>query len=49
MRFRTDHYLIMTNSSGGKLFGRKLEENYDDIAKAFPFEDVEGCSRPTDG
>ena len=25
---RTDHYVIMTNSSGGKLFAKKMEENY---------------------
>lgn len=39
---RTDHYLIMTNSSGGKLFAKKMEENYDEIAKTFPFVAVEG-------
>ena len=38
---RTDHYVILTNASGGKNFARKLEENYREIAKIFPFEDSE--------
>jgi len=39
---RTTHYVIMTNSSGGKLFGKKMEECYKKIRKAFPFEEIEG-------
>jgi len=39
---RTDHYLILTNSSGGKLFAKKMEECYATIRKVFPFEDVPG-------
>jgi len=39
---RTDHYIVLTNSSSGKLFAKQLEKNYAIIAKAFPFEEVEG-------
>lgn len=39
---RTDHYIVLTNSSSGKLFAKQLEKNYAVIAKAFPFEEVEG-------
>jgi hypothetical protein len=39
---RTDHYIVFGNSSGAKAFARKLEEYYDVIKKAFPFEEVEG-------
>jgi len=39
---RTDHYLVMTNSSGGALFAKKLEENFRAIAETYPFEDIEG-------
>jgi hypothetical protein len=39
---RTDHYLILTNSSGGRLFARKMEENYEKIREAYPFPDMEG-------
>ena len=39
---RTDNYIILTNSSSGKLFAKKMEENYDEIAKVFPFEEVKG-------
>jgi hypothetical protein len=39
---RTDNYLIMTNSSSGKLFAKQMEENYKEIKKTFPFEDTKG-------
>jgi len=39
---RTDHYLILTNSDGGKKFGQQMEKNHDAIQKLFPFEEVEG-------
>lgn len=39
---RTDHYLILTNSSGGKAFAKKMEECYAAIRKVFPFDDVPG-------
>ena len=39
---RTENYLILTNSGGGKLFGEKMEENYETIRDMFPFEEVEG-------
>jgi hypothetical protein len=38
---RTDHYIVLTNSSAGKLFARKMEECYRRIRKAFPFEEPE--------
>tara|TARA_R110002072_G_scaffold69483_14_gene168490 strand:- start:350 stop:1729 length:1380 start_codon:yes stop_codon:yes gene_type:complete len=39
---RTDHYLVMTNSSGGKAFAKQLEKNYDEIRKIYPFAEVKG-------
>lgn len=39
---RTDHYIIFTNSSSGKLFAKKMEECYDAIQETFPFEEVKG-------
>lgn len=39
---RTDHYLILTNSSGGRAFAKKMEECHAAIRKVFPFEEVEG-------
>jgi len=39
---RTKHYLILTNSSGGKLFAKKMEENYKKISEIYPFEKVDG-------
>lgn len=39
---RTEHYLILTNSSGGKLFAKKMEEFYATIRKVYPFEEVAG-------
>lgn len=38
---RTKYYIILTNSSGGELFGRKMDECYEKIRKVFPFKDVE--------
>jgi hypothetical protein len=39
---RTEHYIIFTNSSSGKLFAKKMEECYDAIQETFPFPEVEG-------
>jgi len=39
---RTDHYIIFTDSSSGKLFAKKMEECYSDIQKTFPFPEVKG-------
>lgn len=40
---RTAHYIILTDSSGGNLFAKKMEENYAKIQAVYPFEDLEGC------
>ncbi|MDH3591437.1 MAG: hypothetical protein OER88_06140 [Planctomycetota bacterium] len=34
---RTKHYIIFTNSSGGALFAKKMEQYYKTIQKTFPF------------
>ncbi len=39
---RTDNYIILTSSSGGKSFAKQMEENHAEIAKLFPFADVDG-------
>ena len=39
---RTEHYLIMTNSSGGKLFAKQMELNYDVIQATYPFPEIPG-------
>ncbi|HKB16194.1 MAG TPA: hypothetical protein VKF62_09010, partial [Planctomycetota bacterium] len=39
---RTKHYLILTNSSGGALFAKKMEEFHERVRKIFPFEDKKG-------
>ncbi len=39
---RTAHYIILTDSSGGKAFGQKMEECYAAIKKVYPFEEVPG-------
>ena len=36
---RTKHYIILTNSSGGDLFAKKMEECYAAIQKTYPFEE----------
>jgi len=36
---RTPHYVILTNSSGGKAFAKAMEECYATIRKTYPFED----------
>lgn len=38
---RTEHYLILTNSSGGKLFAQQMEENHERVRETFPFPEVE--------
>ncbi|HKX45606.1 MAG TPA: hypothetical protein VJP77_02815, partial [Planctomycetota bacterium] len=39
---RTEHYIILTNSGGGKSFSKKMEECYDAIREVYPFQEVEG-------
>lgn len=39
---RTEHYIILTCSSGGKSFAKKMEECYVAIRKVFPFDEVPG-------
>jgi hypothetical protein len=39
---RTAHYIVLTNSSGGATFGRKMEECFAAIRKVYPFDDVPG-------
>ncbi len=39
--FRTDHFLILTNSSGKKKFAKELEKSYDLIRAMYPFEERE--------
>ncbi|MSR62379.1 MAG: hypothetical protein EXS08_08040 [Planctomycetes bacterium] len=39
---RTAHYLILSNSDGGKLFAKKMEECYVTIQKTYPFDEVGG-------
>jgi hypothetical protein len=40
--YRTEHYIILSNSSGAKDFGKKMEECYAAIKKVYPFEEVPG-------
>ena len=37
---RSKHYIIITNSSGKKLFSKKMEECYKEIRKLFPFPEA---------
>ena len=37
---RTAHYLVLTNSSGGKSFAKKMEECHEAIRKVYPFDDI---------
>jgi len=39
---RTSHYVVMTDSSGGKSFSEQMEKNYEAIKKVYPFDDVAG-------
>jgi len=39
---RTPHFIVLTNSSAGRLFGKKMEEAYRAVQKLFPFDEVEG-------
>jgi len=39
---RTEHFLVLTNSDGGKLFAKKMEECYATIQKTYPFDEVPG-------
>jgi hypothetical protein len=40
---RTEHYIVMTNASGGKKFAEQMEANYDQIGKLFPLPPGKGC------
>lgn len=40
---RTEHYLVMTNASGGKKFAEQMEKNYDQIDALFPLPTAKGC------
>ncbi len=40
---RTKHFVILTDSSGGKKFAEKMEESYAAIQKTFPFPEVEAA------
>jgi hypothetical protein len=40
--YRTEHYIILSDSSGAKDFGKKMEECYAAIRKVYPFEEVPG-------
>jgi hypothetical protein len=37
---RTEHYLILGNSSGGNLFAKKMEAFHDEVQRVFPFDEV---------
>jgi hypothetical protein len=39
---RTEHYVIIGNSSGGKAFAKKMEECYSAIQKVYPFPEAPG-------
>jgi hypothetical protein len=39
---RSAHYIVLTNSSGGKSFSKKMEECYAAIRKVYPFDEVPG-------
>ncbi|NOT30962.1 MAG: hypothetical protein HOP15_10990 [Planctomycetes bacterium] len=39
---RTAHYLVLTNSDGGKAFAKKMEECHAAILAVYPFDDVPG-------
>lgn len=39
---RTAHYIVLTNSAGGALFAKKMEENYAKIRATFPFPERKG-------
>lgn len=39
---RTEHYIIFTDSSSGKLFAKKMEECYSEIQETYPFPEVKG-------
>jgi hypothetical protein len=40
---RTEHYIVLTNASGGKKFAEQMEANYDQIGKLFPLPAAKGC------
>jgi hypothetical protein len=39
---RTEHYLVLTNSSGGDAFAKQMEANYATIQKVYPFAEIPG-------
>jgi hypothetical protein len=40
---RTEHYLVLTNASGGKKFAEQMETNYAAIGKIFPLPAAKGA------
>jgi hypothetical protein len=40
---RTEHYIVLTNASGGKKFAEQMETNYVQIGKLFPLPAGKGC------
>lgn len=42
---RTAHYIVLTNSSCGDGFGRKMEENYRRVRELFPFNEPPGARK----
>jgi hypothetical protein len=39
---RTEHYIVLGNSSGAKAFGKEIEKHYDSIQERYPFPEVKG-------
>lgn len=42
---RTAHYIVLTNSSCGEGFGRRMEENYRRVRELFPFNEPPGARK----
>lgn len=40
--YRSKHFIIIGDSSGGKKFGKIMDEHYELIREVYPFEEVEG-------
>jgi hypothetical protein len=40
---RTEHYVVLTNASGGKKFAEQMEKNYVEIGKLFTLPPAKGC------
>lgn len=39
---RTEHYIVLGNSSGAKAFGKEIEKHYASIQERYPFPEVKG-------